>query len=133
MYRWITLLVCVSLVPSWAATSPPAAPTTAPSRIVAVTVYQTSALVTREVTVPAGPGATEVVVSPLPASTVNSSLYSEGGDGLRILTTRYRTRATAETTQEEMRKLETQVKALQRDDQLVAAADPGDRGQPCNC
>ena len=49
-----------------------------PSRVVAVTVYPQNALVTREVDVPAGQGRLELVVTPLPPATVNSSLYSEG-------------------------------------------------------
>ena len=56
----------------------PALPTdvtkSANSRIVAVTVYPNSALVTREVDVPEGTGSVELVVNPLPAQTVNSSL-----------------------------------------------------------
>ena len=42
------------------------APKTAASRIVAVTVYQPNALVTREVEVPDGTGLMELVVTPLP-------------------------------------------------------------------
>jgi N-terminal domain of unknown function (DUF4140) len=48
----------------------------AASKITAVTVYQNSALVTREVSVPEGPGAMELVVSPLPPETIANSLYS---------------------------------------------------------
>src|SRR5512134_7387 len=43
------------------------------SKIVAVTVYQGTALVTREVDVPEGQNLVEVVVSPLPEQTVDSS------------------------------------------------------------
>ena len=82
------------------------------SRITNVTVYQNNALVTREVDVPEGQGAMELVVTPLPPQTINSSLYSEGSDGIRILTTRYRTRPIKEDTREEVRKLEAQVKEL---------------------
>ena len=53
-----------------------APPKLAPNRIVAVTVYPNSALVPREVDVPEGVGSVELVVNPLPAQTVNSSLYS---------------------------------------------------------
>src|SRR5215471_4170826 len=92
-----------------------AAPTTAPSKVTAVTVYQDSALVTREVQIPAGAGSMELVVSPLPPQTIDSSLYSEGGDGIRILTTRYRTRAIEEDTREEVRTREQKIKALHSD------------------
>ncbi len=82
------------------------------SRIVKVTVYPNSALVTREVEVPAGAGITELVVSELPLRTVNSSLYSEGTDGIRVLTTRFRTRPVFEDTREDVRKLEDELKKL---------------------
>jgi hypothetical protein len=90
-------------------------PKVAPSRVVAVTVYQDSALVTREVDVPEGAGSVELVVSPLPEQTVNSSLYSEGSDSLRILTTRFRTRPILEDTREEVRKAEAEFKQLRLD------------------
>lgn len=98
-----------------------APPKLAPSRIVAVTVYPNSALVTREVDVPEGTGSVELVVNPLPAQTVNSSLYSEGNDGLRILTTRYRMRPIKEDTREEVRKLEAQIKQIQQTNAKLAS------------
>lgn len=70
----------------------------AASRVTAVTVYQGNALVTRTVDVPEGKGLVEVVVTPLPAETIDSSLYTEGTDGLRVLSTRYRMRAVKEDT-----------------------------------
>jgi len=91
----------------------PATPKTANSRVVHVTVYPNSALVTREVDVPAGTGIVELVVTPMPAQTVNSSLYSEGSDGIRVLTTRFRTRPIKEDTREEVRKLEDEIRKLQ--------------------
>jgi hypothetical protein len=90
-----------------------ATPKTAASRITHVTVYPNSALVTREVEVPAGVGAFELVVGSLPEHTLHSSLYAEGSDGIRVLTTRFRTRPIQEDTREEVRKLETGLKALQ--------------------
>lgn len=89
------------------------------SRIAHVTVYQSNALVTREVDVPAGVGPIELVVSPLPPQTVQSSLYSEGSDSIRILTTRYRTRAIKEDTREEVRDLENQLKDLSKTAQNI--------------
>src|SRR5262245_5157668 len=102
------------------ATAPPvngkakaeAPPKMATSRITQVTVYPDSALVTREVEVPAGEGVMELVVSPLPQATVNSSLYSEGSEGTRVLTTRFRSRPVLEDTREEVRKLEDEIKKL---------------------
>jgi hypothetical protein len=91
----------------------------AESRIVSVTVYQGTALVTREVTVPAGRNLVEVVVSPLPPRTVDSSLYTEGTDGIRVLSTRYRTRAVQEDTREEVRALEQRVRDLQQSNESL--------------
>jgi hypothetical protein len=78
----------------------------AASRIDKVTVYPQNALVTREVEVPAGDGLIELVVTPMPDQIVPSTMYSEGGDGLRVLTTRFSTRQTFEDTSEARRKLE---------------------------
>ena len=98
-----------------------APPRIASSRITHVTVYADSALVTREVEVPAGAGTIELVVSPLPERTVNSSLYSESADGIRVLTTRFRTRPVKENTREEVRKLEDEVKKLQTNARKIQA------------
>jgi uncharacterized protein (TIGR02231 family) len=92
--------------------APAADPKPATSRITNVTVYQNNALVTREVEVPEGKGTMELVVTPLPPQTVNSSLYSEGTEDIRILTTRFRTRPIQEDTREEVRKRESQLKEL---------------------
>jgi hypothetical protein len=85
----------------------------AESKITAVTVYQNSALVTREVVVPDRAGTFEVVVSPLPPQTIDSSLFSEGTDGIHVLSTRYRTRPIREDVREEVRKAEAQLKEFQ--------------------
>jgi uncharacterized protein (TIGR02231 family) len=84
----------------------------AANRVTHVTVYPSNALVTREVDVPEGVGSFELVVTPLPPHTVDSSLYSEGGDGTRVLTTRFRMRPVKEDTREEVRKLEAQLRDL---------------------
>src|SRR5262245_5011457 len=76
-------------------------PRPAPSQITAVTVYQGQALVTREVSVPEGDGTVELVVTPLPAQVVDSSLHTEGADGLRVLSTRFRSRAVKDDTRRE--------------------------------
>jgi hypothetical protein len=87
----------------------------AASRVTAVTVYQGNALVTRTVEVPEGKGLVEVVVTPLPAETIDSSLYTEGTDGLRVLSTRYRTRAVKEDTRAEVRAKEQQIAKLRQE------------------
>jgi hypothetical protein len=99
--------------------APEPKPTT--SRIVHVTVYRNNALVTREVDVPEGIGNLELFVNPLPPQTMNNSLYSEGVDGIRILTTRFRTRAIKEDAREEVRKLEAQIKTLAAEAQKLEA------------
>ncbi|HKI32233.1 MAG TPA: mucoidy inhibitor MuiA family protein [Gemmataceae bacterium] len=95
------------------------APKTAPSRITAVTVYQNTALVTREVDVPDGAGTVELIVTPLPDATVEGTLYSEGSDSIRVLTTRFRNRAIKEDTREEVRKLEAEHRKLQTEAQKL--------------
>lgn len=100
------------------ADDPPVKP--APSKITAVTVYANTALVTREVTVPEAAGLAEVVVSPMPPYTMQSSLYAEGGDEkTRVLSVRFRTRAIAEDTREEVRKVEAQIKTLSAKQQTL--------------
>jgi uncharacterized protein (TIGR02231 family) len=84
----------------------------ASSRVVGVTVYPNSALVTREVDVPTGSGTLELTVTPLPPTTVNSSLYTEGSESSRILSTRFRSRAVREDTREDVRKLQDELKQL---------------------
>ncbi len=91
------------------------------SRIVHVTVYRTTALVTREVDIPDGTGTLELFVTPLPPQTMNNSLYSEGSDGIRIMTTRFRTRAMKEDAREAVRKLEEQLKSLAAESQKLEA------------
>lgn len=96
------------------------APVASAGKVVSVTVYQGTALVTREVDVPAGQGLVEVVVSPLPPQTIDSSLYTESGDGFRVLSTRYRTRAVKEDTRAEVRAVQEQIKKLEADQQRMA-------------
>lgn len=106
------LLAAVLLAAVAGARAQDAAVKAAPSKITAVTLYQQTALVTREVTLPEAAGLAEVVVSPLPAHTLQSSLYAEGGDGIRVLSVRFRTRAIAEDTREDVRKVEAQIKTM---------------------
>jgi uncharacterized protein (TIGR02231 family) len=75
----------------------------ASSKIAQVTVYHGQALVIREATLPRGSGTTELVVTPLPQQTLDNSLYTEGADGIRVLSTRLRRRAVRDDTREEVR------------------------------
>src|ERR1700676_5032318 len=93
--------------------APPPAAKFAKSKIDKVVVYPNSALVTREVDVPAGAGLVELVVAPMPEQIVPSTMYSEGTDGIRVLTTRFSTRQVLEDTSEERRKLDAEKEQLQ--------------------
>ena len=83
-----------------------------PNRVAAVTVYPQTALVSREVDVPAGKGVVELTVSPLPPTTLPSSLFSEGTEGLRVLTTRFRNRPIFQDHREDVRKLQDELAQL---------------------
>jgi len=103
------------------AEEPPAeeSPKSAENRVTEVTVYQGTALVTREVTVPEGKGLKELVVTPLPSQTIDGSLYTEGGETVHVLSTRYRTRAVREDTRAEVRAKEEEIKTLQAEAQRL--------------
>jgi uncharacterized protein (TIGR02231 family) len=92
----------------------PAGVKLAASRVVAVTVYANNALVTREVDVPEGAGRFELTVAPLPPATVNGSLHTEGAEHIRVLATRFRTRAVLEDPREDVRQLQDELKQLQQ-------------------
>ena len=91
----------------------PSAPKNATNRIDKVTVYPNSALVTREVDVPEGTGLIELTVTPMPDRIVPSTMYSEAGDGLRVLTTRFTTKQVLEDTSKERRELEAELEKYQ--------------------
>jgi hypothetical protein len=94
-------------------------PRPAASKITDVTVYQGQALVTREVRVPEGAGTIELVVTPLPAQALEGSLYTQGADRLRVLSTRFRTRAVKDDTRGEVRAKEELLKKLKTDSQRL--------------
>jgi|GEM_PF-213000 len=86
---------------------------TVASRIAQVTIYPDTALVTREVTVPEEKGLYELIVSPLPPAVVTNSLYGEGSEGVRVMATRYRSRAVESDTRKEVREIVEQEEKLQ--------------------
>ncbi len=86
-------------------------PKVSPSRITAVTVYRGQAMVTREVKVE-GQGTVELVVSPLPAEVLSTSLSAEGNENVRVLSTRFRRRALASDSRADVRAIEEQIKKL---------------------
>jgi len=93
----------------------------AQSKITQVTVYPDTALVTREVTIPPEKGLYELVVSPLPPTVVANSLYGEGTEGIRVLATRFRSRAVEADTRKEVRDLNEQEEKIQLDNQRLAS------------
>lgn len=105
------LALCGIMAPSWGQEKKEEIKAN-PSKITAVTVYQNTALVTRDVKLPDNAGLVEVIVSPLPPTVLESSLYAEGGDNLRVLSTRFRTRQIAEDVREDVRKAEAKIKEL---------------------
>jgi len=110
----LTLALPIGLVVSATRTTgrlPPPAAKDSPSKITHVTVYSNMCVVTREVDVPAGTGTFELVSAHC-RDAADSSLYSEGNDGTRILSTRYRQRPIREDTREEVRKLEDDLRKL---------------------
>lgn len=95
-------------------------------RVVAVTVFQGQALVTREVALPAGEGLVEVIVTDLPERLLPGSLYAEPGEGVEVRSVRARVRPTDEAPREEIKELEAQIlelarvqRALTREQQLL--------------
>ncbi len=119
------LLLALALAPAAAGQDPkpvdPPKPGPAPAPVVAVTVYQTTALVTRAVQTPDAAGQAEVVVAPLPGSVVPTSLYAEGGENVRVITARFRTRAINEDNRAEVRVLEAKIKESKKKLQVIEA------------
>lgn len=98
-------------------------PASVAGRITEVVCYEQTALVTREVPVPAGAGRSEIVVGPLPPSLQPGTLYAEANaDGqLRVLSTRYRQRIERTATDEEVQRLQAEIEALRLDIKCVQA------------
>lgn len=119
------LLLALALAPVAAGQDPkpvdPPKPGPAPAPVVAVTVYQTTALVTRAVQTPDAAGQAEVVVAPLPGTVVPTSLYAEGGENVRVITARFRSRAISEDNRAEVRVLESKIKDSKKKLQVLEA------------
>ena len=115
----IVVIVRATLAQVAPTTAPAEAQNAATSKIIAVTVYQGDALVTREVQVSEGRGIVELVMRPLPPQTIDSSLFTESSDGIRVLTTRMRTRAVMNDTREVVRAREDEVRQLTEKNQDI--------------
>lgn len=82
-------------------------------KIDAVTVYRGQALVTRVIDVgTANGGLQEIVVTDLPPAIAAESLYAEAEAGIEVRSVRYRQRAVAQDSREDVRKLESEVRTL---------------------
>jgi hypothetical protein len=62
------------------------------------------------------------VVTPLPPETVEGSLYAEGGDGLRVLSTRFRARAVKDDARAAVRAGEDEVRGLEAEAERIKKA-----------
>ena len=78
-----------------------------------VTLYRGQALVTRRVPVEGAAGSLELVVSELPATIIDTSLYAESNEQLEVRAVRFRQRAVGEEPREEVRKLDQEIEAVQ--------------------
>jgi hypothetical protein len=115
--HWIIWLI---LIEFQSAAVGAAEPVTTEGRVVAITVYQGQALVTRELDVPGAEGLLEVVVTNLPENVLPGSLFAEPADGVQVRSVRYRARPIEEDVREEVRELDQKIQAVQ--DQLAAVA-----------
>ncbi|MBI2301115.1 MAG: mucoidy inhibitor MuiA family protein, partial [Armatimonadetes bacterium] len=77
-----------------------------------VRVYRGQALVTRNVAFDAKAGAQELVVSGLPPQVIPETLYATGDDNLVIRAVRLKTTAVQDAPNEDVRKLDEQIKAV---------------------
>jgi len=105
----IQTVVLMAIVVSVASADVP----TTSGTISKVTVYRGQALVTRTVSVDLPPGASELIVKDLPAMIVPESIYAQTSDDTKVLSVRYREKATREDTREEVKQLDTQIEDVQ--------------------
>ena len=68
---------------------------------------------------PEGEGTLELLVTPMPAQVEGGSLHTEGADGLRVLSTRYRSRAVRDDTRQEVRTKEQLIQKLRTDNKRL--------------
>src|SRR5262245_30249084 len=91
-----------------------------PGRVTQATLYRGQALITRIIPLEGGDGNLEVVVGNLPEQIVPTSLFAEGGDAVEIRAVSFRARAVGEEPREEVRKLDDEILAVQRQMELTA-------------
>ncbi|KPK85492.1 MAG: hypothetical protein AMJ81_03460 [Phycisphaerae bacterium SM23_33] len=78
-----------------------------------VTVYRGQALVTRRIEADLPAGASDLVITDLPAQVLPDSLYAGGEGDVQIRAVQYRTRAVSQEPREEVRKIEQEMEAVQ--------------------
>lgn len=83
-------------------------------KVEAVTVYRGQALVSRTITVAGPAGYKEVVITGLPEHVIPKSIYAESDDGLVIRSVRYHQRPMQEDVREEVRKIDEEIRGLER-------------------
>jgi hypothetical protein len=88
-------------------------------RVTHVTLYRGQAQVTRTIPVPGEAGLMELIVGNLPEQVAPNSLFAEGGETIEVRAVQYRTRAVGEEPREEVRKLDDQIAAVQREIELA--------------
>lgn len=89
--------------------------TSVDGKMVAVTVFQGQALVTREIDLPDAKGLIEVIVKDLPEQILTGSLYAEPADGVEIRSVRFRVRPIEGDSREEVREIDEQIKKNQEE------------------
>ena len=85
-----------------------------PGAISGVTVYRGQALVTRTLDLEVPAGSSEIVVTGLPHQIVSESLYAQASGDAMVLSVRYREQAVQEDTREEVKQLDAQIEAKNR-------------------
>ena len=84
----------------------------AQGKVESVTLYRGQALVTRRVPIDARAGAVQLTVTDLPVSVVGQSLFASAGKGVQVRAVRFRSFATGQAPQDEVRKLDEQIAEL---------------------
>ena len=79
---------------------------------------------------PAGKGVVELTISPLPSAAILSSLNAEGTEGIRVLTTRFRSRPVVQDNREDVAKLQDELAQLATAREKIEADVRADPGEP---
>jgi len=83
------------------------------SRVTAVTLYRSQALVTRTIEIDGAAGAKEFVVENLPENIEVTSLFAEGEEGIEVRAVQYRSRAVSDSPREEVRALVEEARQIE--------------------